>query len=182
MSHLASVVIREFNIVCVSIFKSETYAPLVVDGNRVLPLSFPLQFMKSITWRHFQILQPGREIEILQPPHCSFSNIRRKPFRLPRFVQLQCLLIRKRLNHALIVICHVTHVNNPKVQTLGTRRSCGYAVSASLACFRYPSAPDFSNASIATEIYFSVSSVFPLVLYSRPNPRDAWPRIPIAPI
>jgi hypothetical protein len=40
ISHLASVVIREFNNVGIPIFKSETYAPLVVDGNRVLPL-FP---------------------------------------------------------------------------------------------------------------------------------------------
>lgn len=36
--------------------------------------------------------------------------------------------------------------------------------NSSRACFRCPSAPDFSNASIATEIYFSASSVFPLVL------------------
>ena len=59
-----------------------------------MPLSFPLQFVKSITRRHFQILQPGRHIEIFQPPHCPSSNIRRKPFRFPRFVQLERLLIR----------------------------------------------------------------------------------------
>jgi len=111
ISHLASMVIREFNIVCITIFKAETYAPLIVDGNGVLPLSFPLQFMKSITWRYFQILQPGRHIEIFQSPLCPPSNIRRKSFRPPRFVQLQRLLVGKRLYHALSVICHVTHVN-----------------------------------------------------------------------
>jgi len=66
ISHLSSVVIRDFDIVGVPIFESETYSPLIVDGNGVLPLSIPSQFMKPITWRHFQILQSGRHIDIFQ--------------------------------------------------------------------------------------------------------------------
>jgi hypothetical protein len=65
MSHLASVVIREFDVVGVPILKSETYPPLVVDGNGVLPFSFPLQFVKAIIWRHFQILPYSQEQDIV---------------------------------------------------------------------------------------------------------------------
>jgi len=38
------------------------------------------------------------------------------------------------------------------------------SLSTSLACFRYPSAPHFLNASIASEICFPATSVFPLAL------------------
>src|SRR3989304_2312830 len=70
ISPLASVVIREFNIVGVPIFESKTCAPLVIDGNRVLPFSFPFRFVKSIARGDLQILQPCCVIDIFQPPYC----------------------------------------------------------------------------------------------------------------
>ena len=111
ISHLASVVIREFNIVGIPVFESKTYAPLVIDGNGILPFSFPFQFVKSITRGHLQILQPSRVIDIFQPPYCPPTNIWRKPSRFPCLVQFMCMPVSKRFDHALIVICHVTRVN-----------------------------------------------------------------------
>ena len=109
--HLASVVIREFNIVGIPIFKSKTYAPLVIDGNGILPFPFPFQFMKSIARGHLQILQPSRVIDIFQPPYCPPTIIWWKSFRFPCLVQFQCVPVGKSLDHRLIVICHVTRVN-----------------------------------------------------------------------
>ena len=111
ISHLASVVIREFNIVGVPIFESKTCAPLVIDGNRVLPFSFPFRFVKSIARGHLQILQPCCVIDIFQPPQRPPTYIRRKPSRFPRLVQFLRMPVGKRLDHALIVNCNVTRVN-----------------------------------------------------------------------
>jgi hypothetical protein len=119
------VVIREFNIVCITIFESETYAPLIVDRNGILPFSSPLQFVKSITRGHLQILQPGCVINIFKPPRRPPTNIRWKSSRFPCLIQFLCMPVGKRLDHILNVICHVTRVNRGVLFRITSRLSCG---------------------------------------------------------
>ena len=75
ISRLASVGIREFDIVGISILKSETDAPLIVHGNGILPHSFPLQFMKSMTQPQ-AFLSPGLIARKNQPgkPTASLAD------------------------------------------------------------------------------------------------------------
>jgi len=56
MSHLASVVIREFHIVGIAIDEPETNAPLIINGDGMLSLPVPLQFVKPIAGRDLKIL------------------------------------------------------------------------------------------------------------------------------
>jgi hypothetical protein len=54
--HLASMVIRNFHIVGITIDEPETDAPLVIDSNRILPSSISSQLVEPISWRNPEVI------------------------------------------------------------------------------------------------------------------------------
>jgi hypothetical protein len=64
--HLILVVVRKFYVVGVAVDKPETYAPLVIDGDRILSLPFSFEFVESIAWRNLQVIQTRCQVDIFQ--------------------------------------------------------------------------------------------------------------------
>jgi hypothetical protein len=65
-------VIADFNVVRIAFGKAETDAPLVVDGNRVLPLAVALQCVQTVAWRGPKIF-----IDDARWTYSSFRTARR---------------------------------------------------------------------------------------------------------
>jgi hypothetical protein len=68
-------VIADFNVICVTIFKPEPDPPLIVDGNRILSLSIPFKRMQPIAWRISQIIEPCCEIHVPKLASRALCNI-----------------------------------------------------------------------------------------------------------
>jgi hypothetical protein len=51
-------VVRDLNIIGVTVHETKTDAPLVVDANRVLSLPFPLKAMEIVPGRCSEVIQP----------------------------------------------------------------------------------------------------------------------------
>jgi hypothetical protein len=66
IAHLTSVIIRNVDVVSVTGNKPEAYAPLVVDGNRVLSFSVSPELVESIVRRDPKVIQTRRQVDILQ--------------------------------------------------------------------------------------------------------------------
>src|SRR5690606_5876993 len=94
--YLTSMVIADFNIVCVTILKTKADAPLRIDRNSVLPLPVARKRMESIARRHFQIIQTLRQMHIFELPRGSLSHVWREFFGSPFRVKLLCALIGER--------------------------------------------------------------------------------------
>jgi len=60
------VIIRHFDVVSITGNKPEAYAPLVVDGNRVLPFSVSPESVESIARRNPKVIQTRRQVDVLQ--------------------------------------------------------------------------------------------------------------------
>ena len=59
-----SMVINNFNGVCIAIFPGETDAPLVINTNAVLPGPATFQGFQAIGRRHSHIIQSFRTVEL----------------------------------------------------------------------------------------------------------------------
>jgi len=106
-----SVIVTYLNVVSVALNEPKTDAPLIVDGNRVLPFSVAPEGVKSVAGRHLQVVQPNRQVQVLKLSRRSLGDIRRKPLCFARGIQFLRTPIRERLDHPSNVVCHVTHVN-----------------------------------------------------------------------
>ena len=72
-------VITNLYIIGVSINKPETYAPLVIDGDRVLSLPVAFKCMKPVTWWDLQIIQACSQIQVFKFTHRTFGDFCWKP-------------------------------------------------------------------------------------------------------
>jgi hypothetical protein len=72
-------VISDFNIVGISIPKTEADPPLVFDRDRVLILSISLQAVKAVARRNPEIITSIRLINIFEPPESPFQQVRLEP-------------------------------------------------------------------------------------------------------
>jgi len=57
-------IIRDFNVIGVSVSPIETNSPLVVDANTVLPLAIAFEFVKAIARRGAQIVEIDRTLNM----------------------------------------------------------------------------------------------------------------------
>jgi hypothetical protein len=73
------VVIAQFNVERVTICEAKAHSPLVVDGHGVLPRPIARQRMKAVTRRNPEIVEPNREIHVLQFPHRALQDVWRIP-------------------------------------------------------------------------------------------------------
>jgi hypothetical protein len=59
-------VIADFNIESITIFKSETDSPLVINRYSMLPFTIIGQSMQFITLRHLQVIKACGKIDVFQ--------------------------------------------------------------------------------------------------------------------
>lgn len=71
-------VVAHFDLVGVAIFKSKADPPLIIYGNRVLPLPVSGEWVQAITGRHSQVVQLFRQMHVFKFSGRSRSNIRGK--------------------------------------------------------------------------------------------------------
>jgi hypothetical protein len=71
-------IIRNFNIVCISGFPSETYSPLVIDPDAVFSFAVPFQGFQSISGRNSQGIQIWCGIQNYEFSPCKMLNILRQ--------------------------------------------------------------------------------------------------------
>ena len=107
-------VVRNLDVVGILIDKSETHAPLVVDGDGMLSLPVPLKSMETVAGRNLQVVETGGQVNVFQLSHRPAGDLPRKPSRLARGVQLPRVPVRERLDHSSKVTCHVTLDNQPQ--------------------------------------------------------------------
>jgi len=70
MTHL-SMIICDFNVIRVSVEERKADSPLIIYGNRVLPLSLTSQGMKPIAWRNLQVIETCGKVNVFQAAHGS---------------------------------------------------------------------------------------------------------------
>jgi hypothetical protein len=92
-------VIDNFDIVSLSAFKSETYAPLIVDADA--PLSGPVsgQRFQAVGRRHAKIVNHHSRVQLDQSFDRSLQNVRRKMLGFPRDKKPLGINVRESLNH-----------------------------------------------------------------------------------
>ena len=104
-------VIRYLHVERVAVNEAKTDPPLKVDGKRTLPFAFPFQCMETVTGKSLQVVQAFCDVQVLQASFRSLPDVGRKPFRFSGLVQLPCMPVSERLDHASTVTRHVTLVN-----------------------------------------------------------------------
>lgn len=113
-----SVLVAYLNVVSVAFNEPKTEAPLVVDGNRVLPFPVAPEGVKPVAGRHLQVVQPNRQGQVLKLSRRPPGDIRRKLLCLAHGIQFLRTPIRERLDHPSNVVCHVTHANAYKIHDI----------------------------------------------------------------
>lgn len=67
-------VIADFNIKSIAIFKPKADAPLIINGYGMLPFTIICEHVQLVSWRHFKIIKTSRQIYILQLPGNPLVN------------------------------------------------------------------------------------------------------------
>jgi hypothetical protein len=75
-----SMIIRDLNIFGSSVRPSEADPILIIDPNRVLAFSVPLQCFQLVVGRRPQIGQFGRPFQLFQFPPCNLPDVMRTGF------------------------------------------------------------------------------------------------------
>jgi hypothetical protein len=60
------VIIHDLDIFGASVRPTKTHAELIIDTDAMLPRAIAFQGFQSISWRHPQILQPARDVQLPQ--------------------------------------------------------------------------------------------------------------------
>jgi hypothetical protein len=93
-------VVADFNVIRVAIFKTKTDSPLIINGDRMLPFSITFQRVQPIARWTSQVIQRCSEIHILKLTSCPLCNVWREPLGLPRFEKLFREPVSEGPNHA----------------------------------------------------------------------------------
>lgn len=104
-------IVGNFNIKSVAVEPPEADAPLVVDGDGILPFPVTLQPMEPVTWGHLEIVQPRRQVDVLQFAPGSPHDVSRQSVRFTRREKVASVLVGESLYQLSNVMRHVTHVN-----------------------------------------------------------------------
>jgi len=122
------VVVNYLYIKSITVFKSKTDAPLVIDSNTPLPAAVVTQCFKPVRGRQTQILNPCSRVQLRKPDSCASMDVGWKTTRSSGRIESLCFTICKRSNHAWIVNRLFTIVNEllNKHQPWTLRRRAGY--------------------------------------------------------
>ena len=94
-------VVRDLNVEGVTVDESEADAPLVIDGDCVLPRSVSPELVESIPRRAPEVMQVSRQVDLLELPPRPTCDLGRESLRSAGHEQLLRLLICKRFDHGL---------------------------------------------------------------------------------
>jgi hypothetical protein len=72
---VTSVVINDFNVFGTRIRPTKAQAPLIIDTNTVLARFLSFQRFEAIAWRHSQIIQSRRNLNLSEFPSCNRLNV-----------------------------------------------------------------------------------------------------------
>ena len=101
MSHLLSVVVRDLDIVGITVDESEADAPLVIDSDCVLPGSVSAELVESIPRRAPEVMQLRRQVDVFELSPRPTCDLGRESPRSAGHEQLLRLPICKRFDHRL---------------------------------------------------------------------------------
>jgi len=73
------VVIHDFDIFGTSVRPTETHAELIIDADTMLSRAIVFQGLQSISWRHPQIVQSARDLQLPQLTSRYGRDIREPP-------------------------------------------------------------------------------------------------------
>lgn len=76
-------IVADLDVIGVAADETKANTPLIVDGDRVLSLSISLQRVETIPRRDSQILQCGREMDVLELPDRTRLNVGGNRFAEP---------------------------------------------------------------------------------------------------
>lgn len=92
-------IIADFDIEGVAVDVPKTDAPLIIDRNGVLALAIALQRVQPIPRGHPEIVEPPRQIQVLQFSDSTSRDIRREAFGRPVKEEIAGPAIGERLDH-----------------------------------------------------------------------------------
>jgi len=113
-------IVCNLNVVGIALKKSETDAPWVVDGDRVLTFAVTTEPVKPIPRGNAQVSHLRCQINVLKPSPRSPHDGRRQPLGPTRAEQLLCVSVRKGLDHSRTITCHVTLVKPQPLERRST--------------------------------------------------------------
>ena len=94
-------VVRDLDIVGITVDESEADAPLVIDSDCVLPSSVSPELVESIPRRAPKVMQVSRQVDVFELPPRPTRDLGRESPRSAGHEQLLRLSICKRLDHRL---------------------------------------------------------------------------------
>ncbi len=115
-------IVCDFNIVCITINKTEADTPLIVYIDRILSIPISSKLMELVAGRNLKVVYPESLVNVFKLSPSSSKDLRLELFRLSCGVKLLCTFICEGLNHILNITCHVISVNENIV--LHYRYSC----------------------------------------------------------
>lgn len=80
-------VVADFIVIRVAIFKAKTDSPLIINGDRISTFAITFQRMQPIARWTSQVIQRCSKIQILKLTSCPLCYVWREPLRLARFVK-----------------------------------------------------------------------------------------------
>jgi len=95
----SSVIINNFNIVSLTVFKPETDAPLFVDADAPLPGANSYQRFQAVRWRHTEIVNNRCCVDLRQPLYRPLQNVGRETSGFPGDIKTFGFSIRECSNH-----------------------------------------------------------------------------------
>ncbi len=105
-------VVGDLDVIGIPVEKPKADAPLVIDGDRMLPFPVSVKLMEPIPWRKSQLVDVSSQVDVFQLSRRSLRDVRRDLLCLAGRKQLLGVPVRKRLDHPSTVICHVTRVKH----------------------------------------------------------------------
>ena len=112
-------IVADLDVIRIAIDKAKADAPLRIDRDRVLAPTVIRERMEAIFRRHLQVLQVGRQIDVLQLAGSAARDVGRKAPRCPGREQIASAPVRERFDHRSTVTRHVTRVNALTSRLLG---------------------------------------------------------------
>ena len=95
------VIVAYLDLERVPVNETETNAPLVVDGNGILPLPVVFERVQTIPWRDAKIVQARREVHVFQLAGGAHHNIRGKTLRRAKEKEFVLASVRERLDQGV---------------------------------------------------------------------------------
>ena len=104
-------IVRDLDIVGITIDEPEANAPPIINAERVLSLPVSPELMEPIAGRNLKVVYSRCQVHVLDLSPRPPNDVRREPFRSSGSEKLLRLFVREGLDHMSSLTRHVTIVN-----------------------------------------------------------------------